>query len=307
MHGSRAQGGYIWAMRHTLLLAMAASTLCVHSQDVRLLGGTLTIDPGTTLRLEEGSTWVIEPGAQLVNDGFIDLQTTAVLNEAPGWPVTGAGLEAAAPLAGATQPLNGHGGLGLRLDQAAPLPALTITRGHIPRNDPVNGDGIARWYALVGAAGLSSDAMATLSYDDTELGGLSETLLKLAKSSGENGPWAVLTSTASPALNQVSGTMETDAIHLTAFAVDPFQGLDEGSTEAALRVVPSLTSGPAAIHLGASSGRGLLRVLDARGREVARIPAHASDGMVTADFSHLAPGTYMVVAEDRGHALFVKQ
>src|SRR5688572_21058994 len=85
------------------------------AQSMTLTGGTLTVEAGTQVELLGPLEWSIAPGAQVVNDGTIELGTEAILLEADGAPITGAGTEHAQRTVPAGGGVVEPGGLGLSL------------------------------------------------------------------------------------------------------------------------------------------------------------------------------------------------
>jgi hypothetical protein len=304
-HGG-ALGPYFW---HTM---MRTSTFCLllvptalSAQDMQLVSGGLHVQQGTTLQLSDGIVWQIAPGASVVNDGTIDLSISATINESLGWPIAGLGMETIAAAAGAAQPANGHGGLGLRFDQAESLPQLTISRGHQPRTDANLGSSIARWYSIGGQAALSPSAIVTVQYDATEINGASEALLSLSRAASPAGPWTIIPSNPDADLNEVQGPADPAADHLTLFEFDPLRIDPSPSGTEGLAVFPSLTDGFASIVGIEGSPLGRLRVIDATGRIAATL-ALSGGHQVHTDFSGLRTGAYTIVADDGRSARFVK-
>ncbi len=279
----------------------------VRAQEMRLLSGQLTVEPGTTMRVADGTNWLITSGATVVNHGLIDLGASASISEPDGGPITGIGVERIAPLAGAPQPAQGHGGLGLRVDQSAPLPSLVITRGHEPRTDQALGSSIARWFLIEGVTALDPDAEATLIYDDSELVSVNEIPLGLARSASLDGPWVAMPSAGDADLNHVQGPLSITGDYLTAFSFDPLSAPSRAAAHSGLGIRPSLTDGPVTILLEDGKPSPRLRIMDAGGRLVSELIISPAAHSIAADFSALPPGVYQLVAEDGRSARFVKR
>jgi hypothetical protein len=292
--------------RSILACAAAACLLGAFGQEMRLLSGALTVEQGTTMRLSDGTVWTIASGAQVVNDGRIELGAAALINEPIGGPITGSGTERISVAAGDAQPALGHGGLGLRIEQGAPLPSLTVTRGHLPRTDATLGVSMARWYRLEGGEQLSPGAELIFHYDETELGALSEVPLGLARSIAEEGPWSAMPSEGQPDLNAVNGPYSPGGGHFSVFAFDPLSASAAAPTAPGLVAWPSITDGPLTIGGPAGAVLGDLRIVDGTGRVVMRFGTAGQGASRAIDASALPAGAYVLVAGG-GSVRFVKR
>lgn len=268
--------------------------------------GTLTIESGTTVRVISPMTWTLGPSSIVVNDGLIDLGAEAVLDEPAGRPVVGAGFERSAPAAGSVQPVSGVGGLGLHLAQALPLPALVVTRGHLPRIHDDYGPGIARWFAVEGLDQTTPPVTLTMTYDQTELNGLAEPLLELHSSGSESGPWAEASTVHDETGNTFTGAIPTGT-HFTAFSVDPQATPMHASGTRELQVLPSLTDGPMAVLIPAGETVSGLWIFDGSGRIVLAEQLPQLTGTVMLDVQGLAPGSYLLRTDAGFAARFVRR
>ncbi|MBK9176732.1 MAG: T9SS type A sorting domain-containing protein [Flavobacteriales bacterium] len=276
------------------------------AQVIAFDNGTLTIDQGTTVRVSGPATWVLGPASTVLNDGLIDLGSEAVLNEPDGRPITGSGFERSAPLAGSVQPANGIGGLGLIIMQMLPLPSITVTRGHLPREHADYGLGIARWFVVEGLEQTSPPVTLVMKYDQTELNSLAEPLLELHASVSEMGPWAEATSTHDQSANTFTGDLPSGT-NFTAFAVDPQGRPSLHVKPAELQVWPSLTDGPLTIMFPTGDVITDLWIFDSSGRMVLTKQFAALTGAMSLDLEALAPGAYVLRTDSGSAARFVRR
>lgn len=137
-------------------------------------GTTLTIDSGTSLRVNAPLTWTLDAGSNVVNNGDITLGPEAQLNEAISAAITGSGTERT------TRDLSGPltdenpGGLGGILNTDASLGSTLIVRGHTPYTDYSGHTSLARWIDFSPANNSGLNATLAFRYDPSELNGLVE-------------------------------------------------------------------------------------------------------------------------------------
>jgi len=137
-------------------------------------GTTITVDAGTSLRINDAITWTIASGAQVVNNGDITFGPQAQLSEALGSPITGAGTERT------TRMLNGPlvsvdpAGFGLRITTSNSLGNTLLVRGHAPITDYSGHTSIARWYRATPAVNSGLNGTVDFGYDPVELNGVIE-------------------------------------------------------------------------------------------------------------------------------------
>lgn len=286
-----ATGNYLWPdmYRHSAFLCVLLCGAVVQGQQVDLIGGSLHVMDGTTLRFNGPLEFVIQPGASVVNDGIIDLGGAASVNEPVGAPISGAGVEIArledeGPSSAATP-----GGLGLTLTTGAPSGPITITRGHVAREFPEGDLSIARWFALE-APGASGTVDVVMHYDPSELNGLSGSALALFRSAQEDGPWTILPSTASE--RTVSATLEAPWTFITAFDANVPTASPALFATNGLHVWPTLTTGQVFIHSTDGAPLDALEVFDGLGRTIATQVDQHSATLATMDLSGLAHGPY---------------
>ncbi|MGV3637903.1 MAG: hypothetical protein ACO1NQ_09675 [Flavobacteriales bacterium] len=278
--------------RILLTLSVVLAPWLSRAQTVELNGGSMSIAPGTTMRLNGSLTFVLQPGTSVTNNGLIDLGDAATLQEPLGEPIQGDGTEVVRVLTSGDLDGSEPGGLGLGLTGTAVNGPLTITRGHTPRAFPEGDPSIARWYML-DAPNVSAGAVeAVLRYDPVELNGLLGNNLGLFTSSDPDGPWSPLSGSNNAAANTVSATLPAPWSYLTAFDANaPTASPTLFATED-LHVWPTLTNGPLVVH--ALNGRTLItiEVMDATGRVVHAVGSDPSSSLVTMDLSALASGPY---------------
>src|SRR5262245_37410076 len=105
-----------------IFLAAVGHTAFTCAAQMNTLGGTqLTIDPGTSLRVDLTGTWNIASGATVTNNGTITLGADALLNEAPGSPIDGTGTERITRTIDTPPNSENIGGLGSRITTASVL------------------------------------------------------------------------------------------------------------------------------------------------------------------------------------------
>lgn len=163
-------------MQRLALLSIGLCTLGSAFGQMLLSNGTeLTVDEGTSLRIDAPLTWSLEAGSGAVNNGAIVLGPEANLEEAVGAAITGTGTERttrdlSAPLASADP-----GGLGGVLTTDAPLGTTLVVRGHTPYTDYSGQTSIARWIDFTPLNNSGLNATLALRYDPSELNGSVET------------------------------------------------------------------------------------------------------------------------------------
>lgn len=279
--------------RFTLTLtASLASWLC-QAQSVELVGGSLSIAPGTTLRLNGPLTLVLQPSATVINDGLIDLGENATLEEAAGDPIRGNGTEVARILIDGSLDGSEPGGLGLALSSPSSPGPITVTRGHTPRTFPEGDPSIARWFVLDAPNVTEGTVDLDLRYDPVELNGLASSNLGLFRAGNATGPWSPLTSSNNTSANTVSATLVAPWAYVTAFDANaPTASPSLFATED-LHVWPTLTNGPLNVHALNGTKLTSLEVIDGAGRVVNQ-QGLAPSSLVNIDLTGLASGAYFL-------------
>lgn len=282
-------------LRTTILNVFALSSAGICAQDLTLSGGALTVLAGTTITIGGPLTWQMGAGAQVQNNGVIDLGTNCVLVEQPGAPFTGTGTEVAThPLAA---PLSGVdvGGLGLSVTTPYAEGDLQVERGHQPVLAVTGVESIERWYRVFTPQPNAFDVGVELHYDLTELNGIDPDLLGLYVSQMLAGPWSGLASVSNVGAQTVTGTDQQPVEYFTAFDADAANATGRLSEDAGPRAWPSLFQDLIHVQPAANERITQLELLDAQGR-VAWLPVigASSAGLVVLHPPTLAPGTYLL-------------
>lgn len=292
--------------RSILFLPALASVMVMTGQTVDLISGSLRVSQGTSLRFDGPLSFSIQPGAEVVNDGLIDLGLGATLQEPAGGPITGSGTESAVidldgPI-GNEEP----GGLGLSLTTDFPAGALTVTRGHLPRAFPEGDPSIERWYRIDAPSATSGSADITISYDPIELNGLSADAIGLFRSDGLDGPWDPLASTNDPMDHLVQGSIQAPFGVYTAFDVNAPTPSPSLLATNGLHVWPTLTSEVLFIHSTDGAPLGPIMLFDGLGRTLPVITLGRSADLVSLQVADLAAGAYYLRVGGRAIVKFRK-
>lgn len=195
-------------MRYVLVLATFGSPFALWSQLTTLPGTTLRIQEGTTLQVD--ATWHIAAGANVQNNGTVILLENGMLEEAPGAPIHGSGTEQHTALIPAGVPTD-PAGLGLTITPTV-ASTITVERGHAVEDHPTLGPGLARWFRTH----LPSASPVTYRYDPVEATALPALPLALFSRSDAMAPWIEL-STTSPSDNSFNGNLPEGPSYLTVF------------------------------------------------------------------------------------------
>jgi hypothetical protein len=169
------------AAKHFALL-FSAFFLAVASPVAR--AQIIEVRNGGTIEMENGGVWNLEGSA-------LDLGpagTSASISESGGGRFAGGRLEATRDVGVPSQA--NPAGLGLQISASADLGATTVARGHSVQTGNGNSS-IKRYYEVSPSknnSGLSAEL--TFSYNEAELGGLSESDLELFKSTDGGSTWS---------------------------------------------------------------------------------------------------------------------
>lgn len=280
-------------MRHWITAASWTAGALAFGQTATLQSGTLHVLPGTTMRFSGVSDLVIAAGAQVINDGLIDLGADCLLQEQPGAPITGSGVEQAvwpiaAPLTGAEP---GRLGLTITTDYAAG--DLEVTRGHQPAVLPNSAQGVARWFAVLMPSG-ATDAGISFRYDLSELNGLDPQNLSLFEAPLLAGPWLALASINQPGAQLIDATDQAPVAFITAFDQDAPNRIPlthGGGWSAA----PTVVTDHVRITVPEGLALNAVELLGADGRVLlTRAFPSAGPGMVLLELPVLASGAYLL-------------
>lgn len=286
---------------------MALSTLVLSSglvaQAVLVSGTSLSIASGTTLRVEGTITWLVESGSSFINDGSVVFGPAATLDEQPGAPITGTGTERTHRLYPGPLANVDPAGLGFSLTTTSAPDSLLIVRGHLPRANNTNSEGVARWYELRSSDATLPGSTGTLAYDPSELNGIPEAALRMASNSDGGVWWPELNSSLDQVNNTASASLPDSLGWFTLFddAVITEVG-DNVTTQSGFVLYPTVAD--ERVTIVGQVRIDAARVLDASGREVVTI---ANNGLsVDLDISHLAAGSYVVRINGAAPLRFVK-
>ncbi|MEO8066901.1 MAG: T9SS type A sorting domain-containing protein [Flavobacteriales bacterium] len=218
---------------------MIAAT--VSGQMVLNSGTAMNVAPGTDVRIESPVVFTVQSGAVLVNDGHIAFGALASLNEVAGSPVVGAGTESTARSYPSPLLSTAPAGLGFSFTTAAAPDSFIVERGHLPHLNNQNAQSIARWYHVRSGNVAGLGATGALSYDLTELNGIPEAALRIARN-GNGGPWwPELSSTVDLGLHNATAALPDSLGWFTLFddAVISTTG-DLGARNWVFQLAPSL-------------------------------------------------------------------
>ena len=281
--------------RTTALASFALFGAGLSAQDMTFSGGTLTVLPGTTLTINGPLVWQMGMGAQVVNNGVIDLGTNCLLVEQPGAPFTGMGTEQAAyPLAA---PIVGAdiGGLGLSVSTMYTGGDLQVERGHQPQLAVTGVESIRRWYRISTPQVNSFDVSVELHYDLTELNTIDPDLLGLYVSQSLTGPWSGLASVSNVGAQTVAGSDQQPVDYFTAFDADAANSTGGLSENDGPRAWPSLFEDVIHLQPAADIPIAQVELLDAFGRIAWQpIVTASSTGVIMLQPPPLAPGNYVL-------------
>lgn len=281
------------------LLLVLTCVAGAQAQTIGLLGGSLTIEEGTTLQLSGPLEFVIQPGASVINNGTMDLGMEASLTEPDGGPIHGSGVEMARTTGNGPFASIEPAALGLTISGDAQSGPVTVIRGHTTSYFPEGDPSIARWYTIEAPLGGSGPLDVVLRYDASELNALSGTTLGLFRSEAGNGPWSAVVGTNDAGNRTVSAILLAPWATITAFDANAPTASPTLLAQDGLHVWPTLTIGD--VHINAQDGKpfGTIDLFDALGRP---IPVHVRDRRATyarLDLASLASGAYFLRVDGR--------
>ncbi|HRD51406.1 MAG TPA: T9SS type A sorting domain-containing protein [Flavobacteriales bacterium] len=287
-------------MLRGLLSVCVFGPLWAVGQTSSLSDATLTISPGTSLRINSPMSWQLDPGAAIINDGLIDLGTEGVIQEQDGAPITGSGIERAVwPLASPMADAE-PGNLGLTLTTSYSNGGLTVERGHLPRFADNGTPGIGRWYRVATPVPTAFTFEATLQYDLTELGASQPSALALFVANDANGQWSPVLTTINPQQN-LSGSTPAPEVFITAFDLDLATNAPSGSAGVEWSVSPTLVEEQVCIESRNGQSIGSLELMDSQGRMVVAVHELAME-RATVDMTRLPGGSYILRINKGAHA-----
>lgn len=290
-------------MRNVLAISALVLSGELTAQAVLMSGTSLTLAPGTALRVEGATSWVLETGSSLVNDGSIVFGPQATLDEEPGAPIIGSGTEETHRLYPAPLSNEEPAGLGFSLTTASAPDSLLIVRGHLPRVNNTNNESIARWFEVRSSNATLPGTTGTLTYDPSELNSIPEAALRMASNNDGGAWWPELNSTLDQVNNNANSSLPDSLGWFTLFDDAVITEIGENlPVQCGFALFPTLADEQVTVvgqvRIDACA------VLDAMGRTVV---TGASNGLsAELNVRHLAPGTYVVHVNGTATLRFVK-
>lgn len=280
-------------MQRPTLLTTALCTLSAAFGQMVLPSGTnLTVDEGTSLRVEAPLTWTLETGSGAVNNGSIVLGPDADVYEALGAAMTGTGTERT------TRDLSGPlvsedpGGLGGIITTNASLGTTVIERGHLPYTDYSGHMSIARWIDFSPTNNNGLGATLDFRYDPAELNGLAEAAQRLHIRAGQDVWWFF------------GSSVDTGTHTVSAYALDSlglFTTFDENlpnavSAEGTLSGFALLGAPGEGLYLRVPNGARAetLDVFSINGALIATLAPHWGEGLYALPELASASGVYQL-------------
>ncbi|MBL8008242.1 MAG: hypothetical protein JNJ56_11985 [Ignavibacteria bacterium] len=149
-------------------------------------------------------TFSVIQGDVNLNGKTITLASTGYLTETPGNVLYGTtGIITYSRNIGIPTSLNA-GGLGAVLTSASNLGLTEIKRGHTIQSGLNGGTSIKRYYDITPANNSGLNGTLVFKYDDSELNGKPETLLKLFKSTNSGSTWLYQIGNVNTAANEIT-------------------------------------------------------------------------------------------------------
>jgi len=290
------------------MLAMLFTTLHLtgYTQSMDLLGGTLTVAPGTRIAITGPITWTLAPDAQVVNNGRIELGEEAVLVESDASPMVGIGTEHAMLMQSGAITTFEAGGLGLSITTAG-IGSTEVVRGHLPLQNNGLDQSIARWYRLEPPPSAGTELDLLLRYASSELNSLNGNTLALYLGDTQTGPWSFVPSVAVGNARTVQATWSGPwSPIITAFPQGISTELPEPIATSEFAVWPSPTTDVLWVR-GANATVQQLQLVDASGRTVRELRKGGAMETVTLSLQGLPSGLYLLRVNGLYTARVVKE
>ena len=278
-------------MERTLTLFALLLPAGLAAQNMTLSQGSLYVAEGTRISIDAPLEWAISPDADVVNDGMIAFGIGAMLNEAPGTPITGSGIETAIAVLPTAFTNAEPGGLGLVLGATTGLDTLRLTRGHQPWSTADGDASIARWFRVEAAGATGTQLDMELRYDASELNGLLPGDLVLHKTLDTATFWMPLA--GSPLASSVTGFDQAPWGWYTAFDQSATTAVSVAAPDA-FQVFPTLTDGPVQILSAGDAPVLTIELFDMAGNLLAGFAAGQGARQQGIDLSGHAAGTYVL-------------
>ncbi|MFZ1689179.1 MAG: T9SS type A sorting domain-containing protein [Flavobacteriales bacterium] len=265
-------------------------------------GTSLAVSNGTTLHIEAPVSFTVEAGSYMVNDGRIVFGPQAELDEQAGAPITGAGTEITSRLYSAPLTFTEPAGLGFSFTTALAPDSFIVERGHLPRINNLAVESIARWYRVRSGAVQALGASGVLFFDLTELNGIPEAALRMARSGTGGTWWPELGSTIDLGAHTATATLPDSLGWFTLFDDAVISDVAVLVGRDGFHLFPTVATGTVTVH--GATRIGPFQVFDARGRIVYSGSASTTNAVI--DISMLSPGAYAVLVNGTHQLRFVK-
>jgi hypothetical protein len=272
-----------------------------------LTAGTLHVLEGTRLTIEGPLTWQLATNANLINDGTIEFEPEAVLDEALGSAIVGAGVETTSRVFNASVIDNEPAGLGLAVSSGTALGAFTLIRGHVPFALMNGSVGIDRWYQLLTTDQPGGELETTIRYDPSELNSLEASSLDMYTAADPNDLWTPRSGEAFADPWVITATIYWPWNYISAFEADATTSITE-LPDPRYRARPTVTND--IVHLEALGNEGISswELRDAAGR-LHDGQRSGNSGILhhEIDMSRFANGIYLLRVNDEMVIKIMKQ
>lgn len=291
-------------MLRSFLLPCCLIAATVHGQMVLNSGTAMNVAPGTDIRIEAAVVFDVQTGAALVNDGHIAFGTQASLAEAPGWPIVGVGTESTARYYASPLSATAPAGLGFSFTTALAPDSFVVERGHLPRLNNQNVESIARWYHVRCGTVAGLGATGVLAYDLTELNGIPEAALRMARNGNGGAWWPELSSTLDLGLHTATAALPDSLGWFTLFddAVISTTG-ELGALNSVFQLAPTLVADHLTVR--GTERIGTVALFDAAGK-LLRQMGGAQRNALRIGTEALSPGAYFIHVNNTHRLRFVK-
>ncbi len=266
-------------------------------------GTSLTIDEGTSLRIDAPLAWTLQSGSQVVNNGDITLDASAQLDEALGAAISGMGTERITRTLSGPLTNENLGGLGGILTTGASLGSTHIVRGHTPFTDYSGHTSIARWIDFSPTNNTGLNATLSFSYDPAELNGLVEMEQRLHIRASAD-VWWYFTSTVDVGDHAVTSNGLDSLGVFTTFDEDLPNSIP-GSGRGTSFALWGNAGGPMYLRVPAGAQAMMLDIHSANGMLVAALAPRWNEGVHVLPDIDLSPGVYQLRVNARDTFRFV--
>ena len=295
------------SVRSNLFLLFPVLALPCLGQNMPFGGGAMHVDSGTTVVLQGPLVWQLAPGAQVINDGTIDMGTEAVVAEVDGSPITGGGTETATWAPTGTLANVEPGGLGLAITSAYASGDLQVERGHVPQFTTNGTASIARWYRISTPAPTTEAMNVVLHYDLTELGATTPVELSVFEAPALAGMWTPLLTFLNEPAQTLSATDQSPTAYITAFDFDAALPVSEQAAPLTAQVWPTVIVDGVNVSLSNAGIISRIDLCNAFGQAVLQHLPTSRTSTAYVPLPALASGVYVlrVNGAATGHRLIV--